>query len=117
MIRRPPRSTLFPYTTLFRSVLGLGDAPRLHQRRRLLLGGGGDRVDALLPQDLLGQEVGVAAQQDVGAAAGHVGRDGHGALAPGLGHDLGLALVVLRVEDLVAGAAPLWEACPRPWAP
>ena len=22
MIRRPPRSTLFPYTTLFRSVLG-----------------------------------------------------------------------------------------------
>src|SRR2546429_6646337 len=26
MIRRPPRSTLFPYTTLFRSVLG----PALH---------------------------------------------------------------------------------------
>src|SRR2546425_6596370 len=25
MIRRPPRSTLFPYTTLFRSFLGLGD--------------------------------------------------------------------------------------------
>src|SRR3989442_5700785 len=27
MIRRPPRSTLFPYTTLFRSILGgpLGD--------------------------------------------------------------------------------------------
>src|SRR5256885_8345520 len=24
MIRRPPRSTLFPYTTLFRSVGGLG---------------------------------------------------------------------------------------------
>src|SRR2546425_6790271 len=24
MIRRPPRSTLFPYTTLFRSVLGSG---------------------------------------------------------------------------------------------
>src|SRR5262245_63813610 len=24
MIRRPPRSTLFPYTTLFRSVLGTG---------------------------------------------------------------------------------------------
>src|SRR3712207_8895522 len=24
MIRRPPRSTLFPYTTLFRSVLGEG---------------------------------------------------------------------------------------------
>src|SRR5436309_12213785 len=25
MIRRPPRSTLFPYTTLFRSVIDLGD--------------------------------------------------------------------------------------------
>src|SRR5256885_13120056 len=25
MIRRPPRSTLFPYTTLFRSALDLGD--------------------------------------------------------------------------------------------
>src|SRR2546425_4629585 len=25
MIRRPPRSTLFPYTTLFRSLRGLGD--------------------------------------------------------------------------------------------
>src|SRR3712207_9426039 len=28
MIRRPPRSTLFPYTTLFRSV-GAGDNPIL----------------------------------------------------------------------------------------
>src|SRR3712207_8144387 len=28
MIRRPPRSTLFPYTTLFRSVLGPGEHPR-----------------------------------------------------------------------------------------
>src|SRR5258708_13408469 len=30
MIRRPPRSTLFPYTTLFRS--GLRDGPRAHSR-------------------------------------------------------------------------------------
>src|SRR3712207_7909572 len=28
MIRRPPRSTLFPYTTLFRSVTERSDAPR-----------------------------------------------------------------------------------------
>src|SRR2546429_5977130 len=27
MIRRPPRSTLFPYTTLFRSVLGRDTRP------------------------------------------------------------------------------------------
>src|SRR2546430_11182092 len=28
MIRRPPRSTLFPYTTLFRSSAGRSAAPR-----------------------------------------------------------------------------------------
>src|SRR2546422_2782032 len=28
MIRRPPRSTLFPYTTLFRSVIALDEAER-----------------------------------------------------------------------------------------
>src|SRR3712207_7143321 len=28
MIRRPPRSTLFPYTTLFRSFLGTRAAPK-----------------------------------------------------------------------------------------
>src|SRR3989442_8398113 len=28
MIRRPPRSTLFPYTTLFRSVLSIKVPPR-----------------------------------------------------------------------------------------
>src|SRR3712207_7856758 len=27
MIRRPPRSTLFPYTTLFRSLVVLGEDP------------------------------------------------------------------------------------------
>src|SRR5258707_8578965 len=32
MIRRPPRSTLFPYTTLFRSR---HDCARLHSRHRL----------------------------------------------------------------------------------
>src|SRR3712207_7302117 len=37
MIRRPPRSTLFPYTTLFRSV-GLADkrADRVVERTRLV---------------------------------------------------------------------------------
>src|SRR5438552_18786880 len=43
MIRRPPRSTLFPYTTLFRSMLGdgrgfghdgAGDGVRACRRRR-----------------------------------------------------------------------------------
>src|SRR2546422_7860397 len=30
MIRRPPRSTLFPYTTLFRSIPHNKDVPRLN---------------------------------------------------------------------------------------
>src|SRR3712207_7053588 len=43
MIRRPPRSTLFPYTTLFRSLAAalpeLGRDPRIAERRvDLLLG-------------------------------------------------------------------------------
>src|SRR2546422_2743504 len=33
MIRRPPRSTLFPYTTLFRSRVGLNDSVRFVVRR------------------------------------------------------------------------------------
>src|SRR2546422_8152913 len=35
MIRRPPRSTLFPYTTLFRSHVGLDAAARRDDRRPL----------------------------------------------------------------------------------
>src|SRR3712207_7372656 len=33
MIRRPPRSTLFPYTTLFRSVVEDGAHPHLPEQR------------------------------------------------------------------------------------
>src|SRR3712207_7263442 len=39
MIRRPPRSTLFPYTTLFRSALHRGDARDVRGH-----GGGADLV-------------------------------------------------------------------------
>src|SRR2546430_11094621 len=43
MIRRPPRSTLFPYTTLFRSVAG----PHLYAAARNPdRGGVGDRAQA-----------------------------------------------------------------------
>src|SRR3712207_9210465 len=40
MIRRPPRSTLFPYTTLFRSVCGAVVASRSGHGRRALEAGG-----------------------------------------------------------------------------
>src|SRR3712207_7570827 len=60
MIRRPPRSTLFPYTTLFRSDISRWAADELLRRRRaatsdgpaprftdiLLEGGGPDDVAA-----------------------------------------------------------------------
>src|SRR2546426_1190807 len=36
MIRRPPRSTLFPYTTLFRSVQQRGRVPRQQHDRGVL---------------------------------------------------------------------------------
>src|SRR2546422_7050885 len=54
MIRRPPRSTLFPYTTLFRSIA----VPDLHARgplgaRRVLVGLVGHHDDA---PDTLGVE-------------------------------------------------------------
>src|SRR2546426_7738264 len=35
MIRRPPRSTLFPYTTLFRSLRGPRGGEEGHRRRLL----------------------------------------------------------------------------------
>ena len=42
MLRRPPRSTLFPYTTLFRSYFSAGDAAsggEIEKQARDILGG------------------------------------------------------------------------------
>src|SRR3712207_6990070 len=44
MIRRPPRSTLFPYTTLFRSDEYQDTDPAQVELLQLLAGGGGDLV-------------------------------------------------------------------------
>src|SRR2546425_3205917 len=49
MIRRPPRSTLFPYTTLFRSR-GLALAVRLHALGRI--GRAHERETAVVVHDL-----------------------------------------------------------------
>src|SRR2546430_13473724 len=62
MIRRPPRSTLFPYTTLFRSPL-VRDRQRLADARRRVaelplgsgaLAGSGFPVDRVLLKEALG---------------------------------------------------------------
>src|SRR3712207_9009740 len=67
MIRRPPRSTLFPYTTLFRSRQG-GRVE--HERLEALAGAGHRRHDDLISpridgDDIVGQAIAVqVAQRD-----------------------------------------------------
>src|SRR3712207_7685023 len=59
MIRRPPRSTLFPYTTLFRSALGQGQVPHavlvpgVSRQEVVLVRGGGLDPAPLAAQDVL----------------------------------------------------------------
>ncbi len=52
----------------------------------------------------LGQPEDLGRQLDVRAAPGHVRGDGHGADPAGLGDDLGLHLVLLRVQHVVVDA-------------
>src|SRR3712207_8542053 len=49
MIQRPPRSTLFPYTTLFRSARDTGQPERRGRRERIGAGAGGERLVDQLP--------------------------------------------------------------------
>src|SRR2546430_12675144 len=44
MIRRPPRSTLFPYTTLFRSLISGCDELRAQTRVAAFAGGSGGAI-------------------------------------------------------------------------
>src|SRR5258707_8161942 len=54
MIRRPPRSTLFPYTTLFRSVIAVRDRAA---ERRLAPAALGIDVDPLVIVRGFGEEI------------------------------------------------------------
>src|SRR3712207_8572288 len=64
MIRRPPRSTLFPYTTLFRSLV-LTDGHRVEPARDLehVLDGRGIDADAHHPRDLTDRQPPALGQQ------------------------------------------------------
>ncbi len=73
---------------------------RLRRRRRR-------GPDCLRTRSWRAMNSAVAAEQDVGTAAGHVGGDGDHAEASGLGDDLGFLLVELGVEDDVADALAL----------
>src|SRR5256886_12302626 len=102
MIRRPPRSTLFPYTTLFRSPLGIDrrDPPPEVQRRAgrrrlapdLLLG-------LALPQGLR-QRRAVVGRMRLGAHPGGRAPPGPPAGGPG---PRGRGHAAPHREDTVAG--------------
>src|SRR3989449_10965519 len=90
MIRRPPRSTLFPYTTLFRSLV-VGAVGKAHvERRRRLAGGAAVRGDDQRRVDAAGQErgdgyVGHRLGTDRGEERAGRGSHGIGERAPPVG--------------------------------
>src|SRR2546430_5957536 len=53
MIRRPPRSTLFPYTTLFRSLLTKGTPTRNAEQIAAAIEGVGGSIGASAGDDFL----------------------------------------------------------------
>src|SRR3712207_7853294 len=69
MIRRPPRSTLFPYTTLFRSSAGinflfvLGEEMRGRQQRLALVVGDGSPIARMISLTGLDQAVAVRSEE------------------------------------------------------
>src|SRR5258707_11632609 len=58
MIRRPPRSTLFPYTTLFRSPAGAGRETRIRTPHRSGTGNSAAGAGAVVSADSAGAENG-----------------------------------------------------------
>src|SRR5258708_11556388 len=70
MIRRPPRSTLFPYTTLFRSLRHLVERRQMGKARRAdlqavgLVRAVGDDVNAEFPFRVLDCGVGLARRSE-----------------------------------------------------
>src|SRR3712207_4954221 len=94
MIRRPPRSTLFPYTTLFRSVTG-SDEEAVGRRP------GGDVLDA----QRAGLDPGQQHREVRRAAELDAGERGAGLAV--------VALDVLEQHDVVVRAEDLVEEAPQ----
>ena len=85
--KRPPAASAFSFR---RATCGADLGARRAARARR-------SVD--VRQFLADAHVGIAAELDVGAAAGHVGGDGDRARHAGLRDDVGFLLVVARVQD------------------
>src|SRR5256885_16895873 len=93
MIRRPPRSTLFPYTTLFRSsgIMSVGGKTRGTQISRWGI--------AALPLSVF---VGIVLGAVVGAAMAHVGIG----VAIGAGFGVGVGVAVTVAVFLFGSSEP-----------
>src|SRR2546427_13042746 len=101
MIRRPPRSTLFPYTTLFRSLER--DPDRVGHGQHLVrpeADGAVRRDAAQLSVDLLQWNAGAQGERDESPDRLDVGHEGAARLAEGDEHLERLAPVVLRDGDV-----------------
>src|SRR2546422_5728557 len=70
MIRRPPRSTLFPYTTLFRSLRAVREPD---DRGHVLRGGGEDDEVRQRPEER--EAVGLVDEQLLGVGEHRAGAD------------------------------------------
>src|SRR3712207_7013192 len=78
MIRRPPRSTLFPYTTLFRSVLSRwGGPPIAPQIRRDHVVALGEEGDLAMEVEQRGAETAMEKQQRLAGAGLFVRSEEH----------------------------------------
>src|SRR5580765_5908507 len=92
MIRRPPRSTLFPYTTLFRSVV---KSLAAFKGLRLWINAVLHECSLLAPQDVTeirreSNHAGAQQCSHLGVVQHHVKsivHNGSGALATNIGHD------------------------------
>src|SRR2546426_5009925 len=113
MIRRPPRSTLFPYTTLFRSLAGIGaaeedEAGALETLDVLAVGGGrwrvGEEARAARHRHA-GQHGGEVLQEERDAPEGPVGQAVGDLLAPVVveAHGDGVDLWIPRLDERDGG--------------
>src|SRR5205823_10577289 len=112
MIRRPPRSTLFPYTTLFRSAL-LRErlAPgHAHERRAELAHARDDRLE-LPPLSAVERIRGVAVLAAQRQPVSRTNTVGHPAVSASPCREWKISVTLRRVTRSAA-TMPLVRACP-----
>src|SRR3712207_8466684 len=101
MIRRPPRSTLFPYTTLFRSPPG----DRVQRGRR--------RIQGEVPPPPGGRGRAAAPEGPAAAGAGHAGRGDRKSTRLNSSHaNISYAVFCLKKNKQLFGCRPARTAEP-----